>query len=204
MNLKITGEFIAQMRKKQKLTQVQLALKIGVSEKTISKWECGKGFPDTSLILPLCEVLKVSANELLSGKLLNQEEYKQKAEANIINLANDNFYKNKLLLMIEWVVGGFSVLTLLVASIIASYVQMPDYCRVLTVVAGLLLCMIGVAFSVVIEKDAGFYECKNCHHTYIPGYKEIIGAMHMGRTRYLKCPKCGKKSWSKKTLKNNN
>ena len=53
MDLKITGEFIQECRKNKKLTQVQLAQKIGVSEKTISKWECGKGFPDTTLMLPL-------------------------------------------------------------------------------------------------------------------------------------------------------
>ena len=68
MDLKVIGEFIKQQRKAKGLTQVELAEKLLVSEKTISKWECGNGFPDTSLILPLCKELDISANELLSGK----------------------------------------------------------------------------------------------------------------------------------------
>ena len=81
MDLKQTGLFIREQRKAKKLTQVQLALKLNVSEKTISKWECGKGFPDTSLILPLCTELGISANELLSAKKLpTEKEYKETAE----------------------------------------------------------------------------------------------------------------------------
>ena len=78
MDLIKIGKFIQQQRKEKNLTQVQLAQKIGVSEKTISKWECGNGFPDTTLMLPLCSALSISANELLSGKLINEnDEYKK-------------------------------------------------------------------------------------------------------------------------------
>ena len=70
MDLSKTGKFIAERRKEKGLTQVKLAEKLNVSEKTISKWECGNGFPDTTLILPLCEILEISSNELLSAKLL--------------------------------------------------------------------------------------------------------------------------------------
>ena len=67
MDLLKTGKFIADRRKQKKLTQAELANIIGISEKTVSKWECGNGFPDTSLMLPLCEALDISANGLLSG-----------------------------------------------------------------------------------------------------------------------------------------
>ena len=78
MDLSVTGKFISERRKEKGLTQVKLAEKLNVSEKTISKWECGKGFPDTTLILPLCEILENSANELLSAKLLpTDKEYRQ-------------------------------------------------------------------------------------------------------------------------------
>lgn len=86
MNLIKTGKFIAEIRKSKKLTQVMLAEKLNVSEKTISKWECGNGFPDTSLILPLCEQLDISANELLSAKKLDEKNYKINAEENLVEL----------------------------------------------------------------------------------------------------------------------
>ena len=76
MDLGIIGKFIQERRKAKKLTQVQLSEILEVSEKTISKWESGRGFPDTTLILPLCKVLDITANELLSGKLLPTDKNK--------------------------------------------------------------------------------------------------------------------------------
>ena len=89
MDLKAIGNFIKAQRKEKGLTQAKLATKLLVSEKTISKWECGYGFPDTSLILPLCKELDITANELLSGKKLSSEEYQTEAEKNLINLKNN-------------------------------------------------------------------------------------------------------------------
>ncbi|MBO4726634.1 MAG: helix-turn-helix transcriptional regulator, partial [Clostridia bacterium] len=86
MDLAITGKFIKEQRKSQGLTQGELAAKLMVSEKTVSKWECGNGFPDTTLMLPLCKELKISANELLSAKKLSVEEYKPQAEQNLVVL----------------------------------------------------------------------------------------------------------------------
>lgn len=81
-----TGKFIADMRKAQGLTQKELAEKLGLSDKTISKWECGNGMPDNSIMLELCDILHISVNELLSGERLSSENYSQKAEENIMNL----------------------------------------------------------------------------------------------------------------------
>ena len=201
MDLAKIGKFIQERRKAKNLTQVQLALKIGVSEKTISKWECGNGFPDATLMLPLCEVLEISANELLSGKLLKTaEEYKKEADENLINLKKEQEKTSKFLLNLEWVIGVFSVVILLTFAMIASYVDMPDYLRIILIVVGLLFCIVGVGFSIIIEKDAGFYECQHCHHKYIPTYKQVLWSAHFGRTRKMKCPKCNKKSWQRKTI----
>ena len=71
------GKFIADERKRKGYTQKQLSEKLEISDKTISKWECGNGFPDTSLIMPLCEILKISSNELLSGKDIGDKDYKE-------------------------------------------------------------------------------------------------------------------------------
>ena len=200
MDLAKIGKFIAERRKAKKLTQVQLAEKIMVSEKTISKWECGNGFPDTTLILPLCEVLEISANELLCGKLLSNEEYKNTADKNIVALKGTNEHLSKLLLISEWFIGIFSVLIILAGAIVASYLDIAEIWRVLIVVGSLLLAIPPVVFAIWIEKDAGFYECGHCHHKYIPTWKAVLWSMHMGRTRKMKCPKCGKKTWNKKVI----
>ena len=200
MDLAKIGKFIAERRKAIKLTQVQLAEKIMVSEKTISKWECGNGFPDTTLMLPLCEVLEISANELLCGKKLSNEEYKNSAEKNIVALKSSNEKLSKMLLCVEWIVGIFSIIILLGCCIVASYVEMADIWRALLIVAGFVLTMLGVGFGIWIEKDAGFYECGNCHHKYIPTFSAVLWSPHFGRTRRMKCPKCGKRTWNKKVI----
>ena len=74
-----TGKFIAEERKNKKLTQRQLADILNISDKTISKWETGNGFPEISLLQPLCQALDISVNELLSGERLSEDEYKKKA-----------------------------------------------------------------------------------------------------------------------------
>lgn len=84
-----SGKFIAELRKSHGMTQLQLAEKLGVSDKTVSRWECGKGMPELSILMPLCEVLEINVNELLSGEFLTQESYSQKAEENMLNLIQE-------------------------------------------------------------------------------------------------------------------
>ena len=201
MDLKITAEFIKEQRKAKGLTQAELAEKLFVSEKTISKWECGKGFPDTSLVLPLCDALGISANELLSGKKLNEKDYIKSAETNLVELKDKTEKLSKFLFMIEFVLGYFVSFTFITLVFVASFVQMTIWLRIVLMVCGFVQFFIGIHFCIAIEKDVGYYECKHCHDKHIPSYKQIYGAMHMGRTRYMKCPKCGKKSWQKKVLK---
>lgn len=202
MDLVKIGLFIKERRKFKNLTQVQLAIKLGVSEKTISKWECGNGFPDSTLILPLCKALDITANELLSGKLLHtSEEYRSQAEQNLVILKANREKDTRLLLSLELVIGILSSLVLMGCILVGSLVDMLEIARILIIVLGILIFIVGVHFCLLIEKDAGFYMCKKCKHTYIPTFKQIYMAMHMGRTRFIKCPKCGKRSWSKKVIK---
>ncbi len=84
------GKFIAEQRKKQKLTQEELASKLGVSNRSVSNWENGKNMPDLSLFKPLCEILGISINELLSGEKINNKKYQDKLTENIINLTIDS------------------------------------------------------------------------------------------------------------------
>ena len=201
MDLKVIGEFIKTQRKAKKLTQIQLAEKLLVSEKTISKWECGNGFPDTSLILPLCKELDISANELLSGKKLTSEEYQIQAENNLLTLKLQQEQSHKFLLTLESVLGYMSSITFIILIFVASFVNLPTWVRIILIVIGFLHIVIGIHFCLTIEKDAGYYECQHCHNKYIPTYKQVMFSMHHGRTRYMKCPKCQKKSWQKKVIK---
>lgn len=85
MNQERIGRFIAELRKEKKLTQIDLANKLGITDRAISKWENGRGLPDLSLLTPLCEILDVSINELLSGSRLDKKDYQEKLEKNIID-----------------------------------------------------------------------------------------------------------------------
>ena len=85
MNQEKIGKFIATCRKEQNLTQEQLAEKLGITYKAVSKWECGKGLPDASIMIELCKILKITVNDLLSGEKVDKEHYQKKLEQNIID-----------------------------------------------------------------------------------------------------------------------
>ena len=89
------GNFIADIRKEKRMTRKELAEAIGVSDKAISKWECGNGMPEMSMLLPLCQELQINVNELLSGERLSENSYSQKAEENIMNLMQEKEENNK-------------------------------------------------------------------------------------------------------------
>lgn len=201
MNLEEIGKFICEQRKLKGFTQAVLAQKLNISEKTISKWECGKGFPDASLMIPLCEELGISSNELLCGKLLpSDKEYKEIAEKNLVILKSQQEKSTKHLLAVEWVIVWFGMVILLACTCVAAYVDLAVVWKVLLIVFGFLNIVLALVFSIIIETKAGFYECGNCHHKYVPTYSQVLWAMHMGRTRYIKCPKCHKRTWNKKVI----
>jgi transcriptional regulator with XRE-family HTH domain len=98
-----TGQFIKECRKEKKLTQQQVAESLGISFKTVSKWECGNGAPDVSLMLPLCELLEINVNELLTGSHISNEDYKMNAEKNLMNVLEEKKKtRKKLLLCLLW------------------------------------------------------------------------------------------------------
>ena len=92
MNQEKIGKFIAECRKNKKMTQSELAEKLGVSDKTIGNWENGRNMPDLSLFKPLCNELNISINDLLSGEKISKEKYQEKFEENIVNTID---YTNK-------------------------------------------------------------------------------------------------------------
>ncbi len=194
------GKFIAECRKKNNLTQMQLAEKLNITDRAISKWENGKGMPDSSIMLDLCNELKISVNELLSGEVIKMEDYKKQAEENLLKMEKEREEKDKQLLNLEIVIGFFSTLTFLILIFVASFVEMQSWIRFILIVFGSILFAVGVGNAIKIEQTAGYYECNKCHYKYVPEYPSVFWAMHMGRTRYMKCPKCNEKSWQKKVI----
>ncbi|MBR1925444.1 MAG: helix-turn-helix transcriptional regulator [Clostridia bacterium] len=201
MDIISIGKFIKEQRKAKGLTQNELASKLMISEKTVSKWECGNGLPDATLMIPLCTELNISANELLSGRKLSSEEYKQQAEHNLFDLKQKQEQTAKFLLAIECVLGYITSISFFIFIFIASYFNIPLGWRIALIVIGILNFFVGIHFCLKIEKDAGFYECNCCHNKYIPTYNQVLWSMHFGRTRYMKCSKCNKTSWNKKVIK---
>lgn len=194
------GKFIAECRKKNNLTQMQLAEKLNITDRAVSKWENGKAMPDSSIMLDLCNELKISVNELLSGEVLEMNNYNEKAEQNLLEMKKLKEESDKRLLTMEIVIGVLSCLILFVLIFVASLVEMADWLRILLITIGFISFFIAMFFALKIEQTAGYYECEKCHHKYIPTYSSVLWAMHMGRTRYMKCPKCNQKSWQKKVI----
>lgn len=194
------GKFIAERRKLNNLTQMQLAEKLNITDRAISKWENGKAMPDSSLMLDLCKELNINVNELLSGEVINMENYNVKAEENLLEMKKEKEASDRRMLKMEWVLGYISSISFLVLVFVASFVEIENWIRVVLIVLGFLLFLFGMHYCIKIEQTAGYYECENCHHKYVPTYSSVLWAMHMGRTRYMKCPNCGKKSWNKKVI----
>ena len=197
------GKFIAEKRKENNLTQYKLAEMLSVTDRAVSKWETGKSLPDSSIMIELCGILKISVNDLLSGEIVNVENYNKDLESKLIEMVKQKEVADRHLLRLECVIGILSVLVLLIPCIIAAYIPVgviEEWQRVLIVFSGLIPCVIGILYAVKIEQVAGYYECKLCGHKHVPSYRAVNLAMHMGRTRYLNCPKCQKKSWQKKVI----
>ncbi len=194
------GKFIAECRKKNGLTQAQLAEKLNITDRAISKWENGKSMPDSSIMLDLCNELKISVNELLSGEVIKMDNYNEKLEQNLIDMVKQKEESDKKMLKLEVVIGYISSITFLILIFLASFVEMQNWIRISLVVLGSITFAIGMFNCLKIEQTAGYYECDKCHYKYVPEYSSVFLAMHKGRTRYMKCPKCNEKSWQKKVI----
>lgn len=194
------GNFIAQCRKEKNLTQMQLAEKLGITDRAVSKWETGKSMPDSSIMLDLCNVLEITVNDLLSGEVVTMSNYNEKLEKNLIETLKEKEKADKQLLALEIFIGVLVSVLLLSLVFVAAFVHMANLLRICLIAIGLVVFIIGVAFALRIEQTAGYYECAECGHKYVPTYSSVLWSMHVNRTRYMRCPKCNKKSWQKKVV----
>ncbi len=200
MNQIKIGKFVAECRKKVNLTQMQLAEKLGITDKAISKWERGVAMPDSSIMLELCDILNISVNDLLCGEVVTMDNYNKEMENKLIETLRQKEEADKRLLKLEIVLGIISILPLIAAVIIASVIPMEEWKGGLLVGLSLLPLLIATPFAIKIEQKAGYYECSKCRYRHIPRYSNVFLAMHINRTRYMRCPKCGKISWQKKVI----
>ena len=201
MNQIKIGEFISSQRRKNNLTQAALAEKLGITDRAVSKWERGKGLPDASLMLDLCEILGITVNELLNGEKISMENNNQKNEQILLEMAKELEKKNKTLWSSMWVIMTVSI-TALIAGLFITTFLIPDGVWQLVAILGIcVVFLIPCFYALKLEVSVGAYKCKNCGYEIVPTYTQALNAMHMGTTRYLKCPKCNKRTWCKKVIK---
>ena len=197
------GEFIMKERKLKKLTQSKLAEKVFVSEKTISKWENGKGIPDANSLLKLCEIFNVSLNELLCGENNITENDKYKNEQLLLSMAKELERKNKIIWKSMWIIMIVSMIALFAGIFLTAFLIPEGVLQFVTILGICIVFLIPCFYALKLEVSVGAYKCKNCGHELIPSYSQALWAMHRGTTRYLKCPNCNKRTWCKKILKKN-
>ena len=194
------GKFIAACRKEQGMTQAALAEKLGISDRAVSKWETGKSMPDSGIMLELCSLLGINVNELLSGEKIMTEVYDKRAEENLLEMRRQVEEKNRQLLRTEYLIVIPVVAMGLVLILVAGLVEMSSVWRGTLIFFAVAMIVVFAFISVGIEQKAGYYECQKCHNRHVPTYWQANLAPHIGRTRYMKCPACGKWSYQKKVL----
>lgn len=127
------GKFIAAARKAHGMTQKQLAERLLISDKTVSKWERGKGLPEVGLMLPLCEALQITVNDLLSGEKISENNYQKKAEENMMSLMQEN-QENKKHLALSVICGVITIIAVCALVVIAAYMPIPAAARIALIV----------------------------------------------------------------------
>ena len=204
VNQEKIGKFIKSRRKEIKLTQAELAEKLNVTDRSISKWENGICMPDSSIIPVLCDILNITINDLFSGEIVDKKDNIKILESNLLNVFKDKEEFDKALLNYEIILGVVSIIfvfiIIIVSSILVEYKIISEGISLIYIISSLVYFLFITFFALKIEQVAGYYLCNRCKHKHIPCYINVNLAMHIGRTRYMKCPKCNKYSWNKKVV----
>ena len=195
------GEFIASKRKEVNLTQAELAEKLGITDRAVSKWENGICMPDAGNIPELCKILKISINDLFSGEVVDMKDFEKQAEENLLSLKKNEEEINKKLFLAVNIIGFSSTIFFLGYTALLACTMEESKIFIFLFLLGVIVYLLCMFFALKLDAIAGYQECKNCHHKFKPSFKTIFLAQHMGYTRKLKCPKCGKKTWCKKVMK---
>ena len=194
------GKFIQEKRKEKNITQQELAEILNITDRAISKWENGKCMPDVGIMQELCEILNITINDLFSGEVVNMKDTEKKLEENLLEMTKLKEEKDRQLLSLEIFIGVISSVILVGSVLLVGWLELSKLPATIIITISSILFAIGMGLALRIEQTAGYYECKNCHHKYVPTYQNILWAQHICRTRKMKCPKCGKKAWHKKVI----
>ena len=201
MNQIKIGRFIADCRKEKELTQIQLAERLSITDKAVSKWERGIAMPDSSIMLELCDILGISVNELLSGEKINMENNGRNNEQLLLEMTRELERKNKTIWSAMWTIMTVSIIALLASIFIAAFLIPEGVWQLVTILGACVVFLLPCFYALKLEVSVGVYKCKICGHEIVPTYKQALNAPHMGTTRYLNCPQCGKRTWCKKVVK---
>ena len=204
MNQEKIGKLIKEKRKEKKLTQSDLAEKLNVSDRSVSKWENGICMPDSSIIPELCDILNITINDLFSGEVVDKKDNEKQLEKTLLKIYKNKEEFDKALLKVEYLFGFITLIFVLfiigVSAVLVELSKLDELTSLLIIIPSLLYFLFVAFFGLKIEQVAGYYKCRKCNHKYVPTYASVNLAMHIGRTRYMKCPKCNKYSWNKKVI----
>ena len=146
----------------------------------------------------LAEMLNVT------DRAISKWDNEKRLEKNLLDMVKQKEESDKRLLTMEIVIGVLMSVVFLTLIFIASFIEMEEWLRITLIITGFIPFIIMIPFAIRIEQKAGYYECQKCYNKYVPTYSSVLWAMHINRTRYMKCLKCGKKSWNKKVLSGGN
>ena len=195
----LIGRFIAQERKRKGYTQKQLSEKLGISDKTVSKWERGNGFPEVSLLLPLCNELDITVNELLSGERVSEEDYRKKAEENMVNLVKEA-QESKKKIILSAMVSMLALVAAVPLFVLSGAIAMDAWLKMILIVIGIVVIVFGIVIACILDRDAGTFECPECNTRFVPEMKDYVMGPHTITKRKLVCPHCGAHKYCKKVL----
>ena len=195
------GAFIQERRKAVGLTQMQLAQMLNITDRAVSKWETGRSLPDSSIMLELSQILKISVNDLLNGEVIDMNDYNEKNEQLLLDMAKELEKKNKTIWSSMWAIMIVSMTVLIAGIFIAAFLIPEGVWQLVTILGVCVVFLIPCFYALKLEVSVGAYKCNNCGYEIVPTYKEVMMAMHRGFTRHLKCPKCNQRTWCKKVLK---
>lgn len=170
-----------------------------MTRQAVSKWENGNGFPEVSLLLPLCNELEITVNELLSGERVSEEDYLKKAEENMVNLVKEAQESKKKIIM-SAMVGVLVIVAAVPLFVVAGMFEMQVWTRVLLMGIGFVIMVIGIAIACVLDREAGAFECPECKERFVPDMKSYVMGPHTITKRKLTCPKCGCTKYCKHVL----
>ena len=156
--------------------------------------------PDSSIMLDLCSELGITVNDLLNGRRIAMENYKEIAEKTMLEMRESKEQNDRMLLQTEVLMCSVSVALMLTLIVLAAYLEIPVWLRGLLIAVSFLQLMPCIFVALKIEQKAGYYKCRKCGETWVPNYSQVFFAPHVGRSRKMTCPHCGKHCYHKKIL----